>query len=266
MTRRNSGFTLLEVLVSLGILAVVVAIVSATFTGALGVQQAADRRVEVTHAGRTVLDRIGQDLVSAFPQPAAPSAGGQSPPSESVRQPPGGLTLEDRELEGQPRDRLEFYTYARPLGGAREHASDLARVEYDLVVSDDRRDWRLIRRQTSNMQQDALAQTSGDVLAERVVAFEVAGYDDAKKEWVKEWRDSRRLPRGIRVTIRVAPEPPPGAHRPWGDGPIREALLWTYETKVALPLARPTQGPPGSGGQQTPPPQQNASPQGGSTR
>jgi general secretion pathway protein J len=236
MTRRTAGFTLLEILVALGILGVVIAIVSATFTGALSVQQAADRRVEVTHAGRTALDRVSQDLVSAFPRRAA---GGQA------GQPSGGLTLEDLELEGQPRDRLEFYTYARPLGGARERASDLARVQYELVVSDDRRDWRLIRRQTSNTQSDALAQSAGDVLAERVVAFDVRVWDAAKKDWVKEWRDTQgRLPPAVTVTLHIAPEPQPGAHRPWGDGPIREALLWTYETKVVLPLAQQAQTQP----------------------
>jgi prepilin-type N-terminal cleavage/methylation domain-containing protein len=238
MRRGAAGFTLLEVLVALGILAVVIAIVSATFTGALGVQKAADRRVEVTHAGRTILDRVTQDLLSAFGR----TAGAPQPPGTAPT-PPGGLTLVDRELEGVPRDRLHLFTYARPLGGARERTSDRAQVEYDLVVSDDRRDWRLARRQTPRMQAGAAGEAAGDVLAERVVGFDVQVHDG--REWKKTWDErSGRLPRAVSVTLRIAPDPGPGAHRPWGDGPIREAALWTYETKVVLPLAQQAQAQP----------------------
>ncbi len=225
--RRLAGFTLIEVIVAVGILGVIVAIVSATFSGALGAQSAADRRTETTHAARTALDRIAQDLGSAFPY--APQARGTIPI---------GLELSHQELEGASRDRLTFPTYGRPFGSAGEPSSDLALVEYELIVSDDRRAWRLVRRQANRLEAEAIAQAPGDVVAERVVGFEVKLFDG--KDWVATWTDKTKLPRAVELTIRVAPEPQPGASRPWGEGPLSEARTLTYGTRTVLPLAKPS--------------------------
>lgn len=224
MTRR-AGFTLLEILVALGILGVIVAIVSASLRGAADVQAAADRRTDLVHAARTAVDRVVQDATSAFVRPAR-GAG-----TTSV-----DFVLEDRDLEGVPRDRVTFATFARPLGGAGDRAGDTALVEYELVVSDDRRDWVLVRRQSPRLDPEALATAPGDIVAERVVGFDVRVYDG--KEWKKEWRERARLPAAVEVVVRVAPEPRAGARRPWGDGQPEEASLQVYGTRLVLPLAR----------------------------
>lgn len=224
--RRPSGFTLIEVIVAIGILGVIVAIVSATFAGALSAQGAADRRTETTHGARTAIDRISQDLASAFARPGQP--GGRLP---------AGLELDNRELEGAARDRLTFPTYGRPIGGGDQPTSDFGLVEYELVVSDDRRDWRLVRRQASRLEPEALAEAPGDIVAERVVGFDVKVYDG--KEWVAAWTDKTKLPRAVEVVVRVAPPPRDGAERPWGDGPLAEARVLTYGTRLMLPLAKP---------------------------
>lgn len=223
--KRPGGFTLVEILVALAILGVIVSIVSATFSGALGAQSAAERRAATTHAARTALDRLSQDLTSAFVRRA------QAPGTVAV-----GLELDHREIEGASRDRLTFPTFGRPIGGGDDPTSDAALVEYELVVSDDRRDWRLVRREASRLDPEALARAPGDVVAERVVGFEVKLYDG--KEWVSAWNDKTKLPRAVEVTIRVAPEPAAGASRPWGEGPLSEARVFTYGTRLLLPLAK----------------------------
>ncbi len=224
---RASGFTLIEILVALGILAVIVAIVSTSLSGSLGAQQAADRRAEVTHAGRTAVDRISQDLASAFVRRAQGTVGAI------------GFTLEHREIEGVSRDRLSFPTYGRPRGGGSGPSSDMALVEYELVVSDDRRAWRLVRRQANRLDLEALAEAPGDVVAERVVGFEVKAYDDGSDEWKAAWTDKARLPRAVQLTVRVVAEPKPGAERPWGDGPLAEARVRSYGTRFTLPMWKP---------------------------
>ncbi len=222
----NRGFTLLELLVALGILGVVVAIVSATFAGALRVQEAADRRTEVTHVARTTLDRVSQDLTSAFVRKA---------------QGPGGtvvsLVLDDREVDGAPGDRLTFATYGRPIGGAAERASDQAYVEYELAISDDRRERRLVRRQTSPPDLEALAKAPADVLAERVVAFDVKLFDG--KAWKAEWREPAKLPLAAEITLRVAGDGGGGAPRPFGSEAAGGDDVRTYGTRLTLPLAEP---------------------------
>ena len=224
---RAAGFTLVEVLVALGILGVIVAIVGTSLSGALSVQEAANRRAEMTHAGRTAIDRMSQELLSAF---ALPAQGG--------RPQAAGFLLEHRELEGASRDRLSFLTYGRPRVGGRGPSSDMALVEYELVVSDDRRDWRLVRRQADRLDVEALAQAPGDVVAERVVGFEVKVYDPGKKEWVNEWTDKARIPQAVWLTVRLVPQPSPDAERPWGNGPLAEARVLTYGTRFTLPMSK----------------------------
>lgn len=218
----NRGFTLIEVLVALGILAVVMAIVGATFAGALRVQEAADRRTEVTHAARTALDRVSQDLASAFPKKG---------------EGPGGLVLEDRELDGVAADRLTFATFGRPIGGVADRASDQALIEYELVVSDDRRERRLVRRQVSPPDQEALAKAPADVLAERVVAFDVKLFDASSKAWKAEWREAAKLPQAAEITLRIASDGGSGTPRAFG-GEAPGADVRTYGTRLTLPLAK----------------------------
>jgi general secretion pathway protein J len=225
VSRRDAGFTLLEMLVALGILGVMTAIVSASLRGAADVQAAADRRTELVHTARTAVDRVAQDAVSAFVRSVA-GAG-------TTRV---DFLLDDRELEGVARDRLTFATFARPLGGAADRAGDTALVEYELAVSDDRRQWVLLRRQSPRLDLEALARAPADIVAERVVGFDVQVYDG--QEWKKEWRQPAKLPLAVGITVRVAPEPPPDARRPWGDGPPDEARLQVYGTRFVLPLAR----------------------------
>lgn len=218
------GFTLVEVLVAIAILAVAMAIIAGSFAGTLRVQEAADRRTEITHTARTALDRISQDLASAV---VPESRGG--PGSVPVR-----FSVEDGELDGVARDRLTFATYGRPLGTT-EAASDLALVEYELVVSDDRRSSRLVRRQSDRFPLDpaTLAEAPADVLAEGVVGFDVQVYDD-KQERKTSWRDQAKLPLAVEVTLRVARDPE-SALRGGGEAAVADTV--TYGTRLVLPLA-----------------------------
>ncbi len=219
-----AGFTLVEVLVAVAILAVAMAIVAGSFAGTLRVLEAADRRTELTHTARTALDRVVQDLASAFVPGGA--AGAPSLP----------FVVEDRELTGAPRDRLTFATYGRPLGTA-ELASDRALVEYELVVSDDRRDWRLVRRQVSRPPLDParLAEAPADVLAEGLVGFDVRLLDD-KREWKTSWNDGAKLPLAVEVTLTVAADPERAPLAGREAAAVTDAR--TYGTRVVLPLAR----------------------------
>ncbi|HWP35646.1 MAG TPA: type II secretion system protein GspJ [Thermodesulfobacteriota bacterium] len=220
---RRAGVTLVELLIATAILAVIMAIVASSLAATLRIRDAADRRTEVTHGARTVLDRIAQDLASAFVRPA-----------DGAR-PALPFLVEDGELDGQPRDRLTFATYGRPLGRT-ERASDQALVQYELAVSPDRRQRWLVRRQADQLDPERLAETPADVLAEGVLAFEVQVYDDRAGEWRREWRDAGRLPRAVAVTIQVA-GPSAGRTEPGGRPDVR-----TYGTRLLLPLAAATGG------------------------
>ncbi len=226
-----AGFTLVEILVAIAILAVAMAIVAGSFTGTLRVQEAADRRTATTHAARTALDRIVQDLVSAAPGSSSPPPAG----SAAGTTPAPAFSVEDGELEGAPHDRLTFLTYGRPLGST-ERGSDRALVEYEVVVSDDRRDWRLVRRQLDRppLEPSALAEVPADVLAEGVVAFDVHVYDDQLQR-KSSWRETAKLPLAVEVTLRVARDPERALRE--GTGSAAAADTVTYGTRLVLPLA-----------------------------
>jgi general secretion pathway protein J len=257
-----AGFTLVEILVAVAIVAIVAAIVATSLSGAVNVQAAADRRSGVTHGARTALDRVSQEVQSTFARRARPPApppqgqqGGQSTPAAPL---PGGLFLESREIEGQPADRLRFFTFGRPFGGGEERASDQAVLEYSLVTTDDRRQWRLVRRQATRLDLAALDDAPGDIVADGVVGFDVQVHDG--REWKPDWSDAAKLPHAVEIVLRLVPEPRPGANRPWGDGRVEEGSVLTYGTRVTLPLGPLASAAPAPGASPSASPSPSGSP------
>ena len=67
MIVRNSGFTLLEILLAIAVLGVVVAMLSLSLTATLGVIDGTEQQEEVFHQAQTAMRRLSEDLASAVP-------------------------------------------------------------------------------------------------------------------------------------------------------------------------------------------------------
>jgi type II secretion system protein J len=192
------GFTLLEILVSTAIVAVIMAGIYTAFTSNLDVIEKARDGGEKQQIARIALDRMTKDLASAFIST-----------DERLGDARTGMILENREMDGRPADVLNFTSLAHlPLGGGGIPA-DLCEIGYYLEEDPDDEVFVLFRRDSVAVDGDITEGGRAQVLAVRVTGLDflfvdAAGYEH--EEWDSIGGDEaqrNRLPSFIRVTLRV---------------------------------------------------------------
>ena len=67
--RKNSGFTIMEILIAIFILGIVMATILGTFTGVISSSRHAEKKAELYQTGRAVMDLISADIRGIFKQP-----------------------------------------------------------------------------------------------------------------------------------------------------------------------------------------------------
>lgn len=115
------GFTLLEVLIALAVLAVLAAALYGTFFSVSRARDAAAEGAEQRREIRSTLDLLRREIASALP---VQNSYGATPGSSPVR-----FVVEDRDLFGAPASTLSMAVVAPPSAGSLP-SSDLRYVEY----------------------------------------------------------------------------------------------------------------------------------------
>lgn len=175
----QAGFTLIEILLAVAILATVSVLVSVSFSSTLRIMDAVSDDGGREHLARSALSVIAQDLTTARLQPASPWMG------------------RNAELNGQPADVMAFLSagQVRSRPGAPE--AELTRVLYT------REENRLLRIAGVNayiFTPDAVEQVD---LATGVAGFNVRYYDRAAQLWVDVWDGQGRttLPAAVMIEL-----------------------------------------------------------------
>ena len=255
------GFTLLEVMLAVTILAIVAVTVYGTFSRTLRSKGIAEEQVEVTHAGRSALGRMAEEITSAF-YPEA-SAGGAIFRSLS-----GGT-------ESAPLDALVFSALSARPSGSDARDSDQRTISYFFsqrpahmgaaaaAIEDDARDFfaafgprqprvegvtpeRLLRREKVMITSDtATPLVSPVIFLDNVASLEFGFHDGTT--WLDAWDSEdrityyRRLPRAVAIDL--------GLYDAKGE-------IHHFATAVDLPLAdtRPGRARSSPAGNPTPQP------------
>jgi type II secretion system protein J len=219
----QSGFTLIEVVVAIGLLAVVMTIVYSAFSRSLDVTRETAEVTERVRQVEVITERLVDELSAAywFDRSIVP-AGSNAEGRGLFVGTKGGATDSDARL-----DRLAWTTFAHRRYVGDRPESDVAevtyRVEDDSESDDGRKEGRLMRDERVTLFSEAAWATQSDELAAGVSEFRlrylVAG------EWVDEWDagQRRRLPEAVEVTVALA-----GA----GNAPPERV-----RTTIPLPLA-----------------------------
>jgi general secretion pathway protein J len=126
---REHGFTLIEVLVSLVISAIVLAGVYASFTAVMDTRRRVEAGASMNMEARFVLTRLAREIESAFLVKRAQDA----PPESRYTVFSGSQT----EVGGLPGDTISFSTFAHTKRGVDARESDQAVIEY--TVEEDER-------------------------------------------------------------------------------------------------------------------------------
>lgn len=180
MAADRGGFTLLELLVALGIAAIILIAATTTLFSLNQAQQQADQQMEGQRAMRNSVDLLRRELESVL----------FSPQDKRLR-----FQLQDRDFYGKPASILSFTTVAPPLEAK---VSDQMIVIWQVAERDGK--LRLVRGSRDYFSRDDLERPDY-LLLERIDSFLVECFDGSK--WVRSWDTelNRALPRRLRVTI-----------------------------------------------------------------
>lgn len=217
----SRGMTLIEVVVAIGILAMVAVLIHGVIDSLSRGKKAEAMRNDRAHQGREAIERMVRDLSSAYLSlhvPAVPA-----------------LVTGKTAFVGRtstPYDRLDFTAFAHRRTDRDAHESDQAEVGYFVVADPDVSDkMDLVRREQTPIDVDPLKGGIVDAVAEDVSEFHVRYFDPMNSQWVDSWDSTQisgqpnRLP--LEISIRLV-------LKGVGGGPA-----YTFVTKAFVPIQQP---------------------------
>ena len=221
MRAGRRGMTLLEVLVSLGVLAMISLLIYGAFDSISRGRRGEAMRTDRARQGRDAVDRIARELQGAF---------------LSLHQ-PQLQALWTRQTafiatNGAQFDRVDFASFAHRRIQRDAKESDQAEIGY-FVVKDPEVDGKmdLVRREQPVIDIDPKRGGVVNVLAEDVETFDLRYLDPVTGQWVDSWDSTQltaqlnRVPLEVRITLAL-------------NG-VRNSPPFRYTTKVMLPIREP---------------------------
>jgi len=196
---RASGFTLVEILLAMAILAFITTIMWGSFSQTATNKRALEAAQERVHTARVALMRMSRELEMAY---LATENGGT----------PYTRTFFTASSQASV-DEVSFSTFAhqRLRGGLAE--GDTSVVTYTGARDpDEPRVTNLVRRETRRLQAEDPKVLAGEtyILCPDVARLKFSFYDYKKKEWEKEWNThtvgAEYLPSHVRITLIVVDE------------------------------------------------------------
>jgi general secretion pathway protein J len=181
--KSNGGFTLLELLVALVLLAILSGALYGTYFSVMRGSEAARERTEPLRDVRATLDLLRRELAAAYFDRA----------NERLH-----FVVEDRDVFGKPASILDFTAFTVPRTGS-VPSSDVMAVRYKPVEREAQQ--LILSRQTKDLYLDT--KPLPYPLTEQIEGFLVECYDG--NQWVKSWDSTLNagLPQAVRVTLYV---------------------------------------------------------------
>lgn len=198
---RRNGFTLLEVVVAIALLAVVMTLIYGAFSRSVDVTQETADASERVRQVQLITERLVDELSSAYWFPASTVSQGQA--GQGLFVGTKGTTPMDSENR---LDRLVWTTFAHRRYLAESTQSDISQVEYRVELDADTRtgQGRLVREERVNVLADAPWAIETDDMAEGITEFHLRYLKGG--EWADEWDAAQRrgLPQAVEVTVGLA--------------------------------------------------------------
>jgi general secretion pathway protein J len=200
MTVSQSGFTLVEVLVAVALLATIGAIVFGslvTTTQVVDAGRAHSAREQMT---RRILRLMADELLISRNEQVYPWVGTNGT------------------QEGQPADTVAFLSLTDGVGVTAANQSETIRVVYarerDRLI-------RYTRRNIYGLTDESVDQLE---LADRVRAFNVRYFDGQARVWTDEWNTLTKMPKALLIEITFQPP----------DGQTPDGAPWTIREWVNI--------------------------------
>jgi type II secretion system protein J len=189
------GMTLIEVLVSLSIGAVVVAAVLGVLSAAHRTREQGEMRSDLFQSVRVALSQMERDLRLAVLRSADEQF-------EFI-----GTDLTEA---GLPADTVEFSAASGTPLGSLLPTGDLLRVQYYVDVSEEGPHPGLVRQAMSLPLPEDISPEQEELAARAycpgAVGLDVTYFDPVEQTWVQEWQARTDLPSSVRVVLYILPE------------------------------------------------------------
>jgi general secretion pathway protein J len=221
MRAAERGMTLLEIMVSMAILAMISILVYGAFDSMARGKKAEAMRADRAREGREAVLRITRELSSAFLSMHNPANTALVTRGTAFIGSSGGTF-----------DRVDFSAFAHRRVDRDSHESDEAEVGY-FVVHDPEVDGKmdLVRREQTPIDIDPKKGGVVNVVAEDVEEFDLKYLDPITSQWLDNWDTTQvsgqpnRLP--FEIAIRLVMKGVPGGINP------------RFETKIPMPMQQP---------------------------
>lgn len=224
---RSRGMTLLEIMVAMGIMAMISLMIYGAFDSMSRGRRGEALRADRARQGRDAMERIVRELESAYLSLHTPSA-------------PGLITRQTAFIatSSSTFDRLDFASFAHRRISADAHESDQAEIGY-FVVKDPNVDGKmdLVRREESPIDVSGILDPKRggvvNVLAEDIDHFDLKYLDPQTAQWIETWDSTsisgqfNRLPIEVRIELEMKP--------------VKNTPPFKYVTKVFIPIQQPLQ-------------------------
>ncbi|MBL8609569.1 MAG: prepilin-type N-terminal cleavage/methylation domain-containing protein [Myxococcales bacterium] len=215
--RRLRGLTLLEILVSVAVLALISMLLYGAFDSMSRGKKAEQMRADRSRQGRDAVQRMARELQGAF-------LSGHQPQSTS-------LVTRSTAFVGQNSrfDRLDFTAFAHRRVEKEAKESDQCELGYFVVKDPDVQDkFDLVRREQTPIDLDPLKGGVVNVVAEDVESFDIKYLDPLTGTWSESWDSTQvsgqlnRVPLEVRITLTLKG--------------VKNSPPYTYSTKVVIPI------------------------------
>ena len=225
-SRAARGFTLIELMVAIAILAMISIVIYSAFSGLKNSKEGLERIDDRYREGRLAMARISRELQSAYL-----SAHAINPQQALVQTSFIGT-------RGTPADRLDFNSFANRRLDRDAHESDQVEISY-FGSRDPKRDDKvdLVRRADTKLDDEPQKGGRIEVLATDIDLFDLEYLDPLSGQWVETWDSTQavgqpqRLPLQVRVLL-VLNE----GRRSSSD---RSRSTIRFVGKYALPIQKP---------------------------
>jgi general secretion pathway protein J len=224
---KQRGFTLVELLVAIAVLAMISALIYGAFAGMKRSKEGVQRLNDRYREGRLAMARITRELQSAYLSGHVPIN-----PQAAVQQ----TAFIGR--RGTPADRVDFTAFANRRLDRDSHESDQAEIGYFGSPDPDRDGvMDLARRVSSRIDLEADRGGRVEILATDIDLFDLEYLDPLTGQWSETWDTTQaigqqnRLPLQVRVLLVLNKGMRGSSER--GQQPIR------FVSKVVLQIPRP---------------------------
>lgn len=194
LKQKNAGFTLIEIMIAMAILAVMAVLLFTSMSQTLNSKDDIEQKDELNHSANLALNKMSMDLQMAFLLTGPEFLGSD-----------GKVKIAFIGKE----DRVDFssLSHVRYFKDAKE--ADFAEVGYSL--EDDKEEPEnkvLVRRESKWIDDKPLEGGKPEIMVEKVKEFHLEFYNAQKKEWQKAWDSTQvdvanRLPRAVKIQLKV---------------------------------------------------------------